>query len=161
MTPKYSCFPKTTHIIFHSSQEPRDRPDIHSAGRGRAGAGGCCPGALSGLHHSWSLRRCSNGNCRACILGCGSAALELQGVWYTYGLSCTDIPIQITPVEASPCSWADVSLEHQPQTPLAVTVQSISPQCMFLFHLFSGVFWSLTWMFCFSTDIMNTSCSQG
>lgn len=35
MTPKYSCFPKTTRTI--SSQEPGDRPDLHSMGRAEQG----------------------------------------------------------------------------------------------------------------------------
>lgn len=39
LTPKYSCFPKTNHIVFQSSQEPGERPDLHSTGMGRAEAG--------------------------------------------------------------------------------------------------------------------------
>lgn len=105
--------------IFQSSRDPGDWPELHSVGRGRAG--GCC------------LMICS-------VAGpdSGAAMTAAEHVSLAAGLL-------LSPIETS--SWPDVSLEHQPQTLLAHLYSAEYILHMFLFCLFSRVFWSLNCAF--------------
>lgn len=93
------------------------------------GTGQTCPTQAGAKQGSWSWCRNSNSNdVQPCLWVC---CFTLKGIWCPFRLFWAEIPTQVSPVETSPCFWADISPEHQPQTPLVAIVQSVSPSVCF------------------------------
>lgn len=140
MTPKYSCFPKTTHIIFQSSQEPADRPDLHSMGRAEQGKEDAARVLSAVCNTAGPDAGAAMGTAERASSAVGLLLQSYKVFEVLSGCPELKLPYKQLPLKLALALEHLVSPEHQPQTPLAVTARSMSPSACFCSVYFQECF---------------------